>query len=139
MKVILLKDVKGIGKKGEVKEVKDGYARNFLTHKGLAEAGTSQKIRKAEEDKEKLEERKKAEMEKQQKQAEEMRGMELRFFLKTDDTGHAYGSVTAKDIEEKLKEAGFKDVRLELKRPLKEMGEHVLDNGVRVVIQPQQT
>ena len=136
MKIIFLKDIRGVGRRGEVKEVKDGYARNFLFVKGLAEAATPEKIACAEKERKEREERRREEMEERQREAEALKGVELRFYLKTDGKGNAYAGVHAQDIEKKLEEMGFKNTRIELKRPLKEMGEHTLENGMKVVIEP---
>lgn len=137
MRIIFLKDIKRIGKKGEIKEVKDGYARNFLLAQGLAEAATPQKVERAEKEQKEQEEKKKQELIEKEKTREAIKGIELRFFLKTDEKGHAYGSVTAKDIEHELEQYGFTNARVELKHPLKDMGEHILENGVKVTLLPQ--
>ena len=83
MKIILIKDVKGIGKAFDVKEVKDGYARNFLLLKGLAEAATKEAVQR-------LERQKKIRETEHQKLVEELKigaknleGLELKFKMKT--------------------------------------------------------
>ncbi len=139
MKIILLKDIKHTGRKGEVKEVKDGYAKNFLIARGFAEAATPEKARRAEDAMREREKERQAEREEKQRQREALKGVEIRFRLKTDGKGNAYAGVHGKDIEKKLEEMGFKGVRVELSRPIKEMGEHVLESGLRITIEPQQT
>ncbi|MBQ7521939.1 MAG: 50S ribosomal protein L9 [Clostridia bacterium] len=103
MKVILLQDIKGTGKKGELKEVSDGYARNFLLPKNLAKKATAQamsELKNAEESKAfKIEEEKKrANGEKQQ-----LEGQSIRITAKAGSNGRLFGSVTAKEISAELK------------------------------------
>ncbi len=103
MKVILLQDIKGTGKKGELKEVSDGYARNFLLPKNLAKKATAQamsELKNAEESKAfKIEEeKKKANSEKQQ-----LEGQSVKITAKAGSNGRLFGSVTAKEISAELK------------------------------------
>ena len=137
MRIIFLKDVKGLGRKGEVREVKDGYARNFLIAQGLAEAATPEKTKRADEERKKDDEEKRIELAEKQKEMDALKGVEVILALKTDGKGNAYAGVHAKDIEDALRKKGFRHARVELKHPLKEMGEHVLENGVRVILHQQ--
>lgn len=103
MKVILLQDVKGTGKKGELKEVSDGYARNFLLPKNLAKKATAQamsELKNAEESKAfKIEEdKKKANAEK-----DKIEGKSINIKAKAGQGGRLFGSVTAKEISAELK------------------------------------
>ncbi|MEE1056881.1 MAG: 50S ribosomal protein L9 [Acutalibacteraceae bacterium] len=103
MKVILLQDVKGTGKKGELKEVSDGYARNFLLPKNLAKKATAQamsELKNAEESKAfKIEEdKKKANAEKAK-----LEGKSINIKAKAGQGGRLFGSVTAKEISAELK------------------------------------
>lgn len=103
MKVILLQDVKGTGKKGELKEVSDGYARNFLLPKNLAKKATAQamsELKNAEESKAfKIEEdKKKANAEKAK-----IEGKSINIKAKAGQGGRLFGSVTAKEISAELK------------------------------------
>lgn len=103
MKVILLQDVKGTGKKGELKEVSDGYARNFLLPKNLAKKATAQamsELKNAEESKAfKIEEdKKKANTEKAK-----IEGKSINIKAKAGQGGRLFGSVTAKEISAELK------------------------------------
>ncbi len=124
MKVLLLVDVKGTGKKGEIKEVSDGYANNFLLKTGKArKADTSalseNKIKKQAEEYHK-------EMEKQQaeKLAEQIKNKTIIIEIKCGENGKTFGSVTAKEISQKLSDLGFEiDKRkIELKEPIKVAG-----------------
>ncbi len=103
MKVILLQDIKGTGKKGELKEVSDGYARNFLLPKNLAKKATAQamsELKTAEESKAFRieEEKKRANGEKKQ-----LEGQSVRITAKAGSNGRLFGSVTAKEISAELK------------------------------------
>lgn len=107
MKVIFTKDLKGQGRKGDIKEVSDGYAKNFLISKGYA-------IIANEENKKILEKtlaENKKEDELNKKKAHELKSKlekeELVFKVKADDNGKVFGSVNAKQIEDKLKELGY--------------------------------
>ena len=105
MKVILLKDVENLGKEGEVKEVADGYARNFLIPEKLAVAATEQAIKDSEARKQKKEKEAKMELEETQKLAEQLEGRELYIKVKEKD-GKLFGSVNEKVIAKALKDEG---------------------------------
>lgn len=110
MKVILLADVKGSGKKGELISVSDGYARNFLLPKGLAKEANAQamtELKNQEESKlHKIEVEKKAATE----AAEKLSGKTVKLHAKPGKNGKLFGSVTAKEIAEELKKAYGVDV-----------------------------
>ena len=103
MKVILLKDVKDIGKKGELVEAKDGYARNFLIPRRMAEeaTGTSMKERKEKKQSKKLQ--KEQELEKAKELAEKIEKTKVVIKTKSGENGRLFGSITSKDIAEILK------------------------------------
>ena len=107
MKVILLADVKGTGKKNDVEEVSDGYARNCLLKKKLAIEATSTEIN-AVNNKIKAQEFHKAEEIKRWKElAASMKGKEVKCAVKCGENGRIFGSVTSKEIADKLSEAGY--------------------------------
>lgn len=123
--MILLQDIKNLGKKGEVKEVSDGHARNFLLPKKLAERATPELVQKVQAQEKQRVEKEKEEMDKKKKLAESLRGK--KFTLKAKDKkGKLFGSITAKQISEKLAENGFViwEKCLNISKPLKELGEH---------------
>ncbi len=105
MKVILKQDVKGLGKKGQLVNTSDGYARNFLFPKGLAAEANAQAMSelKNKEDAERY--RIKTETAAAKAAAEKMEGKTIRISAKAGQNGKLFGSVTAKEIAETLKEA----------------------------------
>lgn len=103
MKLILLKDVKGQGKKGDVINSSDGYARNFLIPKGLAKEATDNNMHILNKQKENERKKKIAEIEAAQKVAEELRNKEIKIIAKAGDNGRLFGAITTKDIAGELK------------------------------------
>ena len=103
MKVILLKDVKGKGKAGDVVNVSDGYARNFLFAKSLAKEATTGNINMLNSQKEKERKQKQAEIEAAQQKAAELKGKEIKLIAKSGDNGKLFGAITSKDIVSELK------------------------------------
>ncbi len=124
MKVILLENIRGLGKKNDIREVSDGYARNFLLPKKLAEAATGAALKRAAE----LKARAEAEREKLvvglKAAAEKIKDEKLVFKVKTGEKGEVFGSVSARDIEQELAGRGIARCEAELKKPLKTLGEH---------------
>lgn len=107
MKVILKQDVKGSGKKGAVIEVSDGYAKNFLLKKGLAEIATAGGINEAAQ-KRTADEFHKAENIKALKElAAQVNGKTVDVHIRTGGNGKAFGSVTTADIASALSAIGY--------------------------------
>ena len=104
MKVILLKDVKKIGKKGDVIEASDGYARNFLFPRKLAEEATASNLHILNNKKENERKQKLAELEAAQKLAGELKGKEIKITAKTGENGKLFGAITSKDVSGLIKE-----------------------------------
>lgn len=129
MKVILLADVKGTGKKNDVIEVSDGYARNCLFKKKLAIEATSTEIN-AVQNKLKAQEFHKAEEIKKWKElAAKMKNAEIKCTVKCGESGKIFGSVTSKEIADKLVEAGYNvdKKKIILKEPIKTPGNYVVE------------
>ena len=104
MKVILLQDVKRVGKKGEVIEASDGYARNFLFPRKLAQEASDANMHILNNKKENERKQKLAELEAAQKLAGELKGKEVKITAKTGDSGKLFGAITSKDVAELIKE-----------------------------------
>jgi large subunit ribosomal protein L9 len=144
MKVILLKDVPDVGKKYELKEFKNGYARNFLIQKGLAKAATKEVLAWAEMQKEIAEKKSEDDLKKIQEKASTIDGQEVIIPVKVGDENQLFESIGAQKIAEKMKEIGFevKKNQIMLEKPIKELGEfpvkikfeHNLEAEVTVII-----
>ena len=102
MKVILNQDVKGQGKKGQLVEVSDGYARNFLLPRKLAKEATKENINIMHGKQESLEYQKKKELEEAQEIAKRMEEITVKLSAKAGENGKLFGSVTSKDVSEAL-------------------------------------
>ena len=126
MKIILLQDVKGQGKKGDLLDVNEGYARNFLIKKGLAEAATASKINELNQKKSSDAYHKREELKAMQALAEEVKGKAFTVNIKVGQNGKVFGSVTAQDVSDSLKAAGY-DVdkkKIVLANPIKLVGDY---------------
>ena len=125
MKVILLKDVKGQGKKGEVKDVAEGYARNYLFKNKLAIEATPGNLKALEAQKRKTAQKEQEEKEKAIKLKDELADLTLEMKAKAGEGGRLFGSITSKQIAEKLeKDYGHKIDRrkIELDEPIRSLG-----------------
>lgn len=124
MRVILLKDVKAQGKKGDEINVSDGYANNFLLKNGLAVPANAQN--KAANDRAKADEAKRiaAETAEAKAVAEKLSGVELKFEIEVGERGKAFGSISAKEISEKLADIGYSvdKKNIVLASPIKTVG-----------------
>lgn len=103
MKVILLENVKGLGKKGELVKAKDGYARNFLLPKGKAKEATQGNVKELKERKKAKKIKKEEELEEAKELAEKISSLTVKIKSKSGEGGKLFGSVTTKDIATKLK------------------------------------
>lgn len=126
MKVIYLKD-SGKAKKGEIKEVADGYARNYLIPQGIALAASPQVVKAVEAHREDRAQRQAREEVELRRVAESIQGKELRFKARVGAKGRLHGAITGADIAEKLSQlAGYKldkkNVRLDT--PLHKVGNY---------------
>ncbi|MFH1582144.1 MAG: 50S ribosomal protein L9 [bacterium] len=144
MKVILLKDVDKIGKKFELKEIKEGYAKNFLFPQGLAKQATKEALIWLEMQKEIAEKKAEEGLKEIQETASFVDDRELIFNVKVGDQDQLFESIGVQKIAEKLKEEGFevKKSQIELIEPIKELGEfpvkikfeHNLEAEVKVIV-----
>lgn len=144
MRVILLQDIENLGKKYEIKDVKNGYARNFLLPKGLAKIATEEVLKWLETQKEIIEKKAGEELKKTEEAVSKIDGMEVIIPVKIGEKDQLFEKITNQKISEKLKEMGFeiKKSQIELKEPLEELGEfsikvkfeHNLEAEIRVII-----
>lgn len=126
MKVLLLDDVEKLGFLGDVVEVKDGYARNYLVPYGLATIPSEGAIKSIAEEKAKRAAERKAAQEKLAEIAQEVDGFEITIEANANEQGHLFGSVSAGQIGEKLRAAEFNvsDSIIVLSDHIKEVGNY---------------
>ena len=125
MKVILKQDIKSIGKKDQIVNVSDGYARNFLFAKDLAVEATQGNLSKLQTKKDSIAFKKNVEKEEAQKIAEKLGKIKLQFKVKVGENGKIFGGISTKEIAEKLeKEYQIKvdKKKIELKEAIKTIG-----------------
>lgn len=125
MKVILLEDVKKLGKKGDIVEVAEGYGRNFLISKGLAAEGTAANLNNAKQKQQAQAHKKQVANDEAHVLASQLSKVAVTVGVKVGDGGRVFGSVTAKDIAEAVEKAYKVELdkkKIELKEPLKNLG-----------------
>lgn len=125
MKVILKENIKSIGKKDEIKNVSDGYARNYLFAKGLAVEATPGNLAKLQTKKDSVAFKKSQEKEEAKKIADKLSKITLEFKVRAGENGKIFGGVSSKEIAEKLNK-DYKIVidkkKIDLKEPIKILG-----------------
>ena len=130
MKVILLQDVKGVGKAGTVAKVSDGYARNLLIPKGFVKEATPANMRELEKIKAANAARRAEDLESAKELEERISKLEVNIKSKGGEGGRLFGSVTSKDISDALREQH--DIEIEKKKfvmeaPIKQTGDHTVE------------
>jgi large subunit ribosomal protein L9 len=139
MQVIFLQDVPGVAKRGEVRSVKDGYARNYLFPRKLAEEATPGRLKALEQQEAARAAKKSRELERARQQADVLRQKRVDIPVRVGETGRLYGAVTSHDVAEALTRMGVtidkKQIRME---SLKTLGDHVVQvhlyDGVTVPV-----
>jgi len=144
MRIILLQDVENLGKKYEIKEVKDGFARNYLIPKGLARPATPEALEWAERQLEREAKKAEEELRRVQEFASQLDGQEVIISTKVGEKGQLFEKITSQKIAEKLKEMGFKIKRtqIDLEKPIEALGEfpvriqleHGLEAEIKVIV-----
>lgn len=129
MKIILLQDVKGQGKKGEIIDVNEGYARNFLIKKGFAEAATASKINDLNQKKAAADYHKAEETKAMQAMAKELKDKSFTVKIKAGQNGKVFGSVTGANVSDSLIAAGYNvdKKKVVLPQPIKTVGEYTVE------------
>lgn len=124
MKVILLQDVKALGKKGEAKEVAEGYANNFLLPRGLAIPATKGNLNMLENELKRKQDKEATALEEAREQAARLEGLTVTVKVKAGESGRLFGSVTNSDIAEALRGRGIEldKRRIELAESIKHTG-----------------
>jgi len=145
MQVILLENVEELGNQWEVKEVADGYARNFLLPKGLAKPATPADIEAAEKRRAEIQARAEAELKGVEELAAKLDGYEVRVSIKVGEEGQLYAQISPKQIVSALEAEGFKvqEKWVKIAEPIKELGEfpvtlefdHGLEAEIRVIVE----
>lgn len=127
MKVMLVQDVKNLGKKGEIKEVTDGYARNYLIPRGLAKEATPARLKESEEIRQRQERKKSKEENKARRIQAQIDGKTISIKAKTGGGEKLFGAVTSREVAEILgQEFGVQVDRkkIELGEPIKHLGKY---------------
>ena len=126
MKVILLDNIKGVGKKDEIINASDGYARNYLLPKKLAVEANAENMAKLNNKKEAANYRKDVEKQNAEELAKKLKGIMLKIKVKAGENGKIFGGVTSKEISDNLKFQYNFDIdkkKIELKETIKTLGE----------------
>lgn len=130
MKVILLKDVKGTGKKGEIKEVSDGYARNFLLKKGVAVEANQANMKELDEKSKSKERKALIEYEEAVLLGKQMENVNIQIEVKSGEGGRLFGSITSKEIAEQLKKQKNIDIdkrKILMDEPIRTLGSTLVE------------
>ncbi len=141
MKVILRKNVPGLGQVNDIKDVSEGYARNYLIPRGLADIATEAAIQQAQRQMQAEKEKKARQRAEAEAFAARLAALTLVFKAKAGEKGRLYGSITAQQIAEAVERQlhrPFDKRWLELEQPLRQLGAHVipvkLEGGVRTTL-----
>jgi large subunit ribosomal protein L9 len=131
MKVVLNSFVKGVGKAGEVVEVADGYANNFLFARGLAQPASSKAVNALKKKQKEAQAKSQKLLASLKQAAQTINGQVYSVQAKTDEHGSLYAGITAKDVRKhlpaKVKKGELAQrMSIELKKPLKQLGDHTL-------------
>ena len=129
MKVILTSDIKGTGKKGDLLDVSDGYAKNFLLKKGLAKLASQSNVLENESRQAAEQHKKQLERDAAQTEANKLKGITVSVKIKAGEGGRVFGSVTAKEISEAL---AVKNIFVDKKNlvfsgPIKALGSYTIE------------
>lgn len=141
MKVIFLKDIPGVAKRDDVREVAEGYARNFLFPRHLAERADETNLKTLEQRKVQHEREREAELKDAQALAQRIEGLEIRLQAKASEEGTLFGAISPAMIAAKLGELGYAEIKkssVVLSEPIKRVGEYnatiALDHGIEAAV-----
>jgi large subunit ribosomal protein L9 len=136
MQVLLRRDVENLGQLGDVVEVADGYARNYLLPSKIAVPVTPQNLREVDAARQARKRRAEEELARVGRQAEMLEGFLCYITVRATDKGHLFGSVGSQQIADQLAQSGFEGVRssnISLARPIEQVG----DYEVEVMLHPE--
>jgi large subunit ribosomal protein L9 len=138
MKVIFLEDVAGAADAGEVKEVKNGFARNYLLPRGLVVLANNKNLKALEHEQRMIAQRRERLTKEAQGISDKLAGVSLEFTAKVGEEGRLFGSVTTMDIEKALKEQGYEVERrrIVLDAPIKNVGDYEVPIRLRPEVMP---
>lgn len=133
MRVVLRRDVSGLGRAGDVKDVAEGYAQNYLLPRGLAAVATAAELKRLSQERASAQARSRRARVEAEQLAKRLTATTLTFGLKAGRDGKTFGSVTNKDIAESLREQGIEidRAKIHLEEPLRTLGVHSVE--VRVL------
>jgi large subunit ribosomal protein L9 len=130
VRVILKAEVRGLGRTGDIKDVADGYARNFLLPKGLAIEATGGELKRLGQERQSEKTKKDRAHQDAEELAERLGEVTLMFKLKAGEQGKTFGSVTAKEVAEALKKEAKAEIdktQIVLHEPLRSLGVHKVE------------
>ncbi|MDO5563685.1 MAG: 50S ribosomal protein L9 [Eubacteriales bacterium] len=130
MKVILLSDIKKLGKEGDIVNVSDGYARNFLFNQKLGIEATTKNLNDLNVKLEKIKKDERIKTEKANELANDLQTKTITLKIKAGENGRTFGSITSKEIANEMKESLNIDIdkkKIELKEPIKSVGSYLVD------------
>lgn len=125
MKIILIRDMENLGKVGDIVNVKDGYARNYLIPEGIALTATDSNVRRVKNELQSLRKKAERQIQRFKEIAEKLNQTRVTIEHEAGEEGKLFGSVTTSQIEKALHKAGFEDVekkQIVLEKPIRETG-----------------
>lgn len=142
MKVILTKEIKNLGKAGEIKEVADGYARNYLLPRGLAVEATTNNIKVGEEKKQRVQKAKDRELTEAEALRDKLDGKTIKVPARAGGGDKLFGAVTSREIAEVIHQEYKLDIdkkKIDLKEPIKHLGEYRVKLKIYPAVQAEIT
>ncbi|MCX5779454.1 MAG: 50S ribosomal protein L9 [Firmicutes bacterium] len=140
MKVILTQEVKKLGAKGEILEVSDGYARNFLIPQGLAEEATKTRVKEIQEKSVKEEKKKSSEKDRAEVLKNKLQGKQVEIRVKAGAGDKLFGAVTTREIADLLRSEFGVDIdkkKIDLGEPIKHLGQYNIKLKIYPAVQAE--
>lgn len=142
MKVILTQNVKNLGKEGDIKEVADGYARNYLIPQGLAQEATTSRLKETQEKSAREQKQKDKEKSRAEQLKEKLDGKTVKIKAKTGGGDKLFGAVTAREIADVLNQELQVEIdrkKIDLSEPIKHLGQYSIKLKIYPSIQAEIT